>query len=250
MSWKDRWTALMWKITFPGEAVPLEILPSNYARFPEEPKKLTLEDALTKAVMLDMQAHPSDWVMKGATGNFSSPPQYINKVADVTVWFSADSADASCTINGIPISKSNRNKIIEAMKSRKGAETLERLVDRIQKVITIKPERIIEEARPKTIDPFSVTAMDSLGVQLEALQKAARSGSMLPPPPKKLVHHKKVNKPQLPKINKPLTTPLTWKGKKIGKLNGKEYKEMVQYMAERGHLNRDGFIVYSFGGEF
>jgi hypothetical protein len=235
MTWKDRWTALMWRISFPGEAIPLDILPSNYARLAKEPKKLSLEDALTQAVVMDMNTYPKQWTIYRPSiylGNMF----YKNEDASVVIELS-ELIEWSCTINGIEVSQrgnnSNREKIIKAFKTREGAEILERLVDRIEKVITITPEAITKEVSAKTIDPFSPPAMQTLASTINALRENAQYGQQLPSSPSiKPIPPKTI----LPGVNKPITVPeiATWKGKKMNKLNNREFNEVMRYMAQKG----------------
>lgn len=248
MSWKDRWTAFCWKITFPGEPIPFEILPSNYARLPKPPEKLSLADALTQATIMDMTAYPKQWERKEAPWTYDDV-LYINKSADVTVRF-AGLNSTSCKINDVEVGAANREKLVNAFQNRHGAEVLERLVDRIEKVTTVTPEEVIEEVRPKTIDPFAPAPMETLATAIDRLKSAAMMGAQLSPPPlriaapsktatsKALVPKAAFTKRELPNIKKPLYMPTTWKGKSSKKLNDKEYREMVEWMNERGHLQR------------
>jgi len=191
MSWKDKWTAFWWKFCFPGEEIPLEILPSNYARLEKKvERKLTLGDALTKACIMDMQMYPSQWERLTPRWTYDDT-KYVNKTSNVEIVSSGTSTFPKVTINGVLIDKENSIKLITAFQNRWGAEVLERLLNRIEKVKEITVEQVIEEVRPKTIDPFSPTSMDKLADTIENLKLAAHKGANLPPPPK-----------QLPKVTK------------------------------------------------
>lgn len=206
MSWKDKWTAFVWKICFPGEAIPLDILPSNYARLETVSKveeKLSLEDALTKAVIMDMHAYPNQWEKTEPRWTYDDYFYRNTESSDLEVRMSGTSTYPKCFIAGVAIGPENSMKLQKAFQGRKGAEVLEKLVDRIQKVENVTYEEVVEESRPKTIDPFSPVPMEKLAKQIESLKSAAEKGRNLPPPARKLIN-KVVTKPTIvsTKINK------------------------------------------------
>lgn len=201
-NWKDRWTGFWWRFLYPGEAVPVDILPSYYAELEKQDPKKNMPEVLTKAVCLDMEMYPNHWVRKDPRWSFDDT-KYVNKEANVTI--SLPDLGNSCKINDYEVGEKNRKLIIEAWNKRWAADTLERIIDRIEKVQTVTCEDVIEEvrpqlptgpkmlegpkevARPKLVDPFAELPIETIARHMSELHAAAERGRAMLPPPKQLI---------------------------------------------------------------